>query len=148
MREPESRDIEGTSYEVTPLQSSKGIALTLRLGRILGPTLAEVTKLAGQSDEDVKGRGLAIIGRAAEGLLERATETELRLVWEPLAESTRVNLGNGKRPTLLSIFEVHFAGRLDLFARWLAFALEVNLGPLGAMLASAKPPLGGGDARA
>jgi len=143
MREPESRDIEGVTYVVTPLPSSKGIALTLRLGRILGPTLAEVTKLAGQSDEDVKGRGLAIIGRAAEGLLERATDTELRLVWEPLAENTRVDLG-GKRPTLLSVFEVHFAGRLDLFARWLAFALEVNLGPLGAMLASAKPlPAGG-----
>jgi hypothetical protein len=61
-----------------------------------------VTKLAGQSDEDVKGRGLAIIGRAAEGLLERATDTELRLVWEPLAENTRVDLG-GKRPTLLSV---------------------------------------------
>ena len=147
MREPESRDIEGVTYVVTPIPSSKGIALTLRLGRILGPTLAEVTKLAGQSDEDVKGRGLAIIGRAAEGLLERATETELRLVWEPLAENTRVDLG-GKRPTLLSVFEVHFAGRLDLFARWLAFALEVNLGPLGAMLGNVKPLPVGGDARA
>jgi len=143
MREPESRDIEGVTYVVTPLPSSKGIALTLRLGRILGPTLAEVTSLAGASEADVKGRGLAIIGRAAEGLLARATETELRAVWEPLAENTRVDIG-GKRPTLLSVFEVHFAGRLDLFARWLAFALEVNLGPLGAMLASAKPlPVGG-----
>lgn len=138
MREPESTEIDGVTYVVRPLPASKGIDLTLRLGRILGPTLAEVTKLAGASKEDVKGKGLDIIGRAAAELFERATADQLKAVWLPLAEETRVELEGGKRPKLSEVFDLHFMGRLDLFARWLTFALEVNLRPLAAMLGSAK----------
>lgn len=138
MREPESTEIDGVTYVVRPLPASRGIDLTLRLGRILGPTLAEVTKLAGASKEDVKGRGLDIIGRAASELFERATADQLKAVWLPLAEETRIDTGGDKKPKLSDVFEVQFQGRLDLFVRWLTFALEVNLRPLAAMLGSAK----------
>lgn len=138
MREPESLEIDGVTYVVKPLPASKGIDLTLRLGRILGPTLAEITKLAGQPAGEVKGKGLDIIGRAAAELFERATTDQLKAVWLPLAEETRVELEGGKKPKLSEVFDLHFMGRLDLFARWLTFALEVNLRPLAAMLGSAK----------
>ena len=138
MREPESTEIDGVTYVVRPLPASKGIDLTLRLGRILGPTLAEVTKLSGQPAGEVKGKGLDIIGRAAAELFERATADQLKAVWLPLAEVTHLELEGGKKPKLSDVFEVHFCGRLDLFVRWLTFALEVNLRPLAAMLGSAK----------
>jgi len=138
MRDAESTEIDGVTYSVKPLPTSKGIDLTLRLGRLLGPTLAEVTKLAGQPAGEVKGKGLDIIGRAASELFERATPEQLKAVWLPLAEETRVELEGGKRPKLSDVFDLHFGGRLDLFARWLVFALEVNLRPLAAMLGSEK----------
>lgn len=148
MREPELKEIDGVTYVVTPLGASKGIALTLRLGRVLGPTLAELTKLAGQKADTVRGRGLDILGKAAAELLERATEAELRAIYQPLAEETRVRREDGKAPKLSEVFDVHFAGRLDSFARWLAFALEVNVGPLAAMLGSARQLPGGDGAKA
>lgn len=142
MRDAEEKVIDGVTYIVTPLGARDGINLTLRLGRILGPTLTELAQLAGQPAEAAKGKGLEVLGRAASGLLERATEAELRAVYEPLAKCTRLDNGD-KKPLLADIFDVHFAGRLDAFAQWLAFALEVNLGPLAGMLGSVRPRPGG-----
>lgn len=134
MREPESKEIEGCTYIVTPLPTSKGIALTMRLGKILGPTLDGAAKLTDQSAGVAKEQGLAL--KAIAEFLSRATEADLKAVHQPLAECTRLDLGGSEKPRLSDVFDVHFAGRLDLYARWLAFALEVNLGPLGAMLGS------------
>ena len=127
MREAEVRDIDGFTYEVRPLATTKGLKLMTMLAQVLGTGVGVVME------------GPTGVARAVPSLLDKITDTMLTEVCVMLGERTTVHLG-AKKPQLTGeVFEAHFAGRYHALVQWLRFALEVNFGPLVEWLRTAQP---------
>ncbi len=130
MRTPETRVIDGISFEVTPLGFTAGRKLFVRLSKALGPALAH---LAGGAPS------LAALDlpRAVASALESLTDADLDWASEILGDCTRVWEDDASKKPFLdkSHRESLFSGRILLFFRWLAFALEVNYSDFFAVFA-------------
>jgi len=127
MREPEREDIDGMTYQVSPLPAKQALKLARKITAIVGKPLAQAL------GESAKDRAL-LMSRLAE-VGERISDDDLMSVCNQLAEQTLI--GNGDEMAQLhKCFDVHFAGRLDLMFQWLAFALKINFGPLVKSLGS------------
>lgn len=121
MREPETRDINGCTYTVTPMPTFEGLRLMQRLVKIIGPAAASAAK---------PGDVFAAIGAGLGELAARLEGDDLEQVVKALAKHSQVTDEGGKTRPLAAAADMHFQGRYeDLFA-WMAFALEVNFGPL------------------
>jgi hypothetical protein len=91
--------------------------MLVRLGKAVGPALGAL----GDIHKDDVGPALA-------KLTESLSEDDLVAICDPLAQNTFVRTGPSQTPILAKIFDDHFAGKYDLMAKWLVFALEVNFG--------------------
>ena len=101
MLETRSKTINGTEYKVTQLDAIRGRKVLARMQRVAG-------NMNQMSDEDMD------------------------YLCDVFAPSTCVVSTNdhGQRvePQLSKIFGLHFAGKYDEMAEWLAFCVEVNFG--------------------
>lgn len=128
--ETRERHIDGLRYTVTHMPTRKGLALLVRLTKILGPGLGaflggagRAARLPGESGTEV---ALALgTSDAVHDLCERLDAGELQFAIDELARCTTVQVERDE-PVLADIFDDHFAGRYDVLLRWLRFALEVN----------------------
>lgn len=127
MLKTEERTIGGSAYKVTQLGASAGMQLMVRLTKVLGPVLGELTRGMGEGETDLMSvRGDALAG-ALQQLGEKLNYEDLDYVCETLGAFTEVSNGDGKWLRLKrDIREVHFAGNYGDLFRWLGFALEVN----------------------
>ncbi len=119
MRPPQTKEISGTKYTVTPLATSAGLKMLTLLLRVLGPSVKDI-----KSFGDMKTAVLAGIG----SLAERLEDVDVQTIVHTLAGSTKVGTDPNKQPLLSAVFELHFAGDYLPLFQWLAFALEVNFG--------------------
>ena len=114
--ETKSKTIGRFEYRVTQLKLKKARSMFTRLIGMLGPALGELA--AG---------GKPNLATAVQALSERMTDDNLTLVTETFGESTVIDAGDGKLPTLVPAFmETHFAGHFGEMFQWLAFCIEVN----------------------
>lgn len=129
MRAPERKTIGNDTYEVKPLPAGQGIRMLARLGKILGPGVDTAVKQGTAGDAfglDIRGV-ISGFGTVAAALDPVEFEAILR---EFAATTTLIVEGSGKPTVLLQVFDLHFAGRFEVVFEWIAFALEVNFGPL------------------
>jgi len=108
MRKTESKVIGGKTYTCTQLGASQGRAVMVRLARVLG----------GLSAKD------PIVG-----LLATLNDEDIDYVCKAFAPLSTVELSPGKCPSVVDIFEEHFAGDYTSLFAWLAFCVQVNYGP-------------------
>jgi len=121
VREPETRDIGGCTYTVTPMPTFEGLRLMQRLVKIVGPAAGAVAK---------PGDGISAIAAAIGELAGRIEGDDLVEVVKALAKHSQVTDESGKTKALVNVADLHFQGRYDDLFAWVAFALEVNFGPL------------------
>lgn len=123
----EERRLGTTNYKVTQLGASAGMQLLVRLTKVLGPSVGELTKTGGAANI-LDARGDAVAGAIAE-LAKNLTYEDLAHTCDVLGEFTEVGLEGGKWIRLnRDNRELHFAGNYGELMRWLVFALEVNFG--------------------
>jgi hypothetical protein len=120
MREAQTKDINGRRYAVLPLAAGPGLKLFTKVGRLVGPALEKVTTL---------GQARTAIFAAFGMVLERLDENDLDQIARVLAKESKVQGEKGMIP-LDGVFDEHFRGDMGSLFLWLAFALEVNFGPL------------------
>lgn len=138
--ETRERTIGEHRFIVHQLGFKEGRATLLRIGKVLGPTIAaalaklesrggekQVTGLGDVLDLDLGTLGGAI-GGAITTLFEHLTESELDHVTTVFAKKTFVGGDTGKSVPLDTVIELLFAGRYDDYLRWLSFCVEVNYG--------------------
>lgn len=113
MRKEKETTLNGTKFKVTQLGFADGMELLTILGRILGQAVFGIKNAANFQQE---------MGN----ILGRVSFSELSMVVEKLAKSTRIEREPGRWPILEP--EVDLAGKYPLTLEWLMFALEVNYG--------------------
>ena len=111
-------------YELTPLPASKALQVLRRLGKAVGPALAQLGAL------DAQGTSLGALGEAIEQLFAGLSDEDVAFINRAFAEQSTVVLADGSQPSLGRTFDVHFQGRLGEWFEWIRFSLEVNFGPL------------------
>lgn len=142
-----SKEIDGFTFSVTKLMGKRTVRMSRRLGAAFGPALAELT---GGLGEAIRGKSLGdldaskaipAIGAAVSKLFQTVNETELEGIYTELLASTTVSdPAKGTTELLMPKFDAFFQGRLDLFYKVLAFAVEANYGSFfGALGESARP---------
>jgi hypothetical protein len=111
-------EIDGVKFRVTTLPFGKSKGLLVFLGKKVGPALSA---LAGSLTLESAVPALA-------GALENLNESDLDHVMDVLTADACVVLPDGRTPLLChaDVREEVFGGRVLLFFRFLAFALEVN----------------------
>ncbi len=113
----QQRDIDGTTYEVTPLPTSIGLKALVRLLHIMSPVLAAAAK-DGSNQDKVGGMLAALPTALSEGDLEYFTSI--------FGAQSKYQDGPNWIPLLKQNQELHFAGKYGELFRWLVFCVEVN----------------------
>jgi hypothetical protein len=121
----EERTIDGIQYRVTQLGGYRATMLAFRVSRALAGVAAAVDKAQGASAESL----LQLASTAAREM----TPEDLAYVAHELADVTEVGVvdpihGKSRYAALAPLYDDHFAGAPPGWLKWLAFALEVNLG--------------------
>jgi hypothetical protein len=114
------------TYRLTLLGAKAGIAMSVRLLRMMGPTLASFVEGTWQAKGD--GAASLVVG-AAEAVREiaaRLTAEQCAHEMAELAKLTVVVLDAEHEPRLSDVFDDHFSGHYDHLLGWLRFALEEN----------------------
>lgn len=119
MREPDVVDIEGVTYEIRPVPTTKGLALMALLTDVLGESLAAVV-----------ATGQDAAAKVIPQVLAKIDEAKLARVCQLFAAGTTVVQSPAFKPPLESVFDEHFAGRYKALFLWLRASFEVNFGPL------------------
>lgn len=101
LRQAQTREIDGFTYEVTPLGAIKGSRVFTRLLKVLGPVLGS---------KDISK------------MFDNFSEDDMDALREAFAPATMV-MGQGQ---LDKIFDIHFVGRTMAMIGWLLFSIEVN----------------------
>lgn len=127
MREAQSKTIDGFAYTVNMLPAGKAQRWLVRILKVVAPSaaagMAGVTSLTEMLNGETSKLG---IGAAVATLSDRLDESMLDELTKELADQTVVTLEGGNQPSLSSIYEVHFAGRMKANFSWLGFALKVQ----------------------
>lgn len=104
---------DGHTYVVGYAPTSEALAAGARLLNMLGPAL-----------DGFRGGFMGAIG----GLLRDPSLGDHTIALaKTFAKYTQVSRPDGGTVTLSEVFEVHFQGRLGAFAKWIEFAVKVNL---------------------
>jgi hypothetical protein len=135
MREPVKREIDGITFYLTPLGFGKGRRVFLRLAKVLTPILGGTNVADGASGDQI----MAAIGNC----IVQLNAEDLEWLDDQFAgDSAAYSLPEtpGKRPfmTTAAQREDLFSGRFMTYAKWFAFACEVNFADFIAALGSAK----------
>jgi hypothetical protein len=129
MRQRETREktIGEFTYKVTLLGAKAGRTMSVRLLKILGPTVAafvEGTVGAKSGDGDIS---LAVgASEMVREVVNRLSIDDVTVIQDEFAKQTTVVLDSEHEPRLTDIFDDHFAGHYDDLISWTRFALEVN----------------------
>ena len=116
-----SKDIDGVTYEVTPLQFSIGRQALTRLTKVLSHILPEIL-----NDKEDENRALA---NAFRKLPEAISDDDIEYFVKTFGPTSSYRSGNGNMvPMVPQNLELHFAGNYTAFFKWIAFCVEVNFG--------------------
>jgi len=148
-REVKERVICGNLYRVTLLGAKAGRSMSVRLLKLLGPTLASFVEGTVTVTAADGGSALAIgAADAVRELAKHMNAEELAAISDELAKFTVVVIDAEHEPQLFAVFDDHFSGRYDAMFGWLSFSLEANFASffggsvnVGAMLAKMKAAL-------
>lgn len=110
MREEKTKQIGSHSYLVRQLPATQAQRLFVRLSKLVGPALAEVTN-----------GGAAGLKGAAMQLFSQLNEQDVEDITKQMAKMSEVD---GRQ--LSACFDVHFTGLHSELWQWLMFALEVQ----------------------
>jgi hypothetical protein len=130
MREPKHKQIGSSVFSVMPLGAAKARSLSVKVARMVGPGM--------QGDWTLDAEGMVKIVGA---IMMNANEDEVNALVAILAESTMIEVvaGSGAKVPFLTVMDTHLAGAIDEQMQWIAFAMEVHLGPLVAWLKGVMP---------
>lgn len=122
MQDTQTRDIDDITFRVEQLDVKTARAVFIRLTHLLGPSLAELGKLAGDgSILDVDHTAaLGVISK----LLASATEEDLEYLVQVFMKKSKFKMPEATG--LVPLVDIAFTGRLLTMFKWLAFAIEVN----------------------
>jgi hypothetical protein len=120
MQKTQERVIDGTRFAVTQLPAMRGFKMFHRLGRALGPAIAQV---AGGLKGKLAEMNVAELGAGVGALLERLDENDLEAITGELLKTAHID---GK--PLMPSFDLLMQGRIPTLLKLLAFAIEVNYG--------------------
>lgn len=126
------REIDGVLFRVSQLPFPKARSVALRLAKVMGPVLEAIPTLQGGPQAI-----LSAIPKAIDSLSEKALEA----LEDDLAEGCSFSTDGGKKWPLMSNEAARhglFEGSFVLYAKWLAFAVEVNFADF--FVAFAAPP--------
>jgi hypothetical protein len=118
--------IDGMHFAITQLPGMKGLRMSQRLGRILGPALAKGLSGMGSVSLDrltESAVNMETIGEAVAILFDRLSENELEAITRELFASATVD---GK--PLMAAFDLVMQGKTLTVYKALLFAFEVNFG--------------------
>jgi hypothetical protein len=110
VREEKSKKIGNHEYVVRQLPATKAQRLFVRLTKLAGPAIAEITS-----------GGKAGIKTAAALIFGQLNESDVEDITKQMAAMSEVD----NKP-LDKVFEVHFTGKHSELWQWLLFALEVQ----------------------
>lgn len=119
-------------FRITQLPSMKALRMLTRLTRLAGPALAQLAETAATKAQGTKDKGLDTkledvgLGGAFAVLCDQLTEDEVEEIFGVFAEQTTVQTATNKWPKLLPMFDVVFAGRMDVALRWFGASLKIN----------------------
>jgi hypothetical protein len=125
-RAAEERVIGDFTYRVTLLGAKAGVAMAVRLAKLLTPSAANGVEGLVGSRSDGLGSFAVGIGECLRELAARITPAELAQLQAELAQWTTVIIDAEREPQLNQIYDEHFAGHYDWMMEWFAFALEAN----------------------
>ena len=140
----QAKEIDGFTYDVSPLDPLVANDIWLDLVHVAGPTIGGLVGAFSKGgidsalDNDPDPETLS---NAIGGLFQRIEKQKMREIMNTLASVTVVRLGNGKAPQLNQILKTHFRGKLGLMYEWLWFALSVQYSDFFARL---KPAIAAG----
>ncbi len=140
MREEKTKQIGASTYMVRQLPATQAQRLFVRLSKLVGPAIAELT-----------GNGKAGIKTAAVHVFAQLNESDVEDITKQMAKMSEAD---GK--PLHLIFDHHFTGKHAELWQWLLFSLEVQyqdffdvlrglFDDAGAAQASASPITSGGQ---
>lgn len=142
----ETKTIDGEEFKVLMLDPLTANDLLVDITKVVGPAIASILasvlkssnsqetldqlldgiKKKHNSDneipEDLLGDN---IERSIIGLIDKIDKDKLREIIKTMESVTSVRKGNNW-PSLSSIFQILFRGKIKLMYRWLAFALRVQ----------------------
>jgi hypothetical protein len=143
-REVKEREIAGQVYKVTLLGAKQGRAMSVRLLKLIGPTLSSFVEGTVHGSDGAASIAIGAADAVRE-LAKHMSAEELAAISDELAKFTTVVIDAELEPQLFAIFDDHFAGRYDAMVGWLAFAIEANFASflggsanLGALLGKVK----------
>jgi hypothetical protein len=110
VREEQTKEIGASTYLVRQLPATQAQRLFVRLSKLVGPAIAELT--TGGKD-GLKGAAMHVLGGLEPSDVEDITKQ--------MAKMSEVD----NKP-LDKIFDVHFTGKQAELWQWLLFALEVQ----------------------
>jgi hypothetical protein len=114
----QTKEIDGVTYEVTPLPFGVGQKALMRFLRIAAPLLAAAT----EESKNQMALGAAVM-KAIPAVI---SEADLDYFSEQFGNYSRY-AHDGKMVPLVKVNqETHFAGKYYEFFQWLVFCLEVN----------------------
>lgn len=118
-----TKEIEGTTYEVTTLPFGLGQEVLVRFINLVGPIFASLSN-EGMPIEEIALKIIADIGMTLKN-------EDVSFFAESFGTYTKYSsdIGDGKMPVLTKAArELHFAGEYGKFFAWLSFCFEVNFG--------------------
>src|SRR6185295_16616976 len=117
MQEVARREIDGLDFEVTQLAVKDARAVLLRLGKTLGPSLAELAK----EGTSLKGEAVMVaLGQLAVNL----SESDLEFMCEKFYKVSKVKTPDGPHFVPLGgAADTVFAGKLATMFKWLWFCI-------------------------
>lgn len=147
MRDAQRREINGQTYVVQPLPAGIALRIGTRLTKLIAPIVMGLVG-ADTNGAPTLESVMSFVGRlSAIDILGHLKETDLEEISRDLAKHTKVEGVKDARAVVFGldqIFDVHFAGALDDWMLWFAFAIEVSFGPfvegLKAKLVASKTP--------
>lgn len=144
--------IDGMHFAVTQLPGMKGLLMSQKIGRIVGPALAKglsgmgSVSLATVAESSIN---METIGEAVGLLFERLSGPELEAITRELLASATID-----GVPLMPVFDLRLQGKTLTIYKLLVFAFEVNYGSFfdafralaaqrrAAMMSSSKSPNG------
>jgi len=136
----EEKEIDGLRFSVTQLPGMRGLRMSVRLGKLLGPALA---RAAGAATGGLASLDVSKLSGAVDALFEHLTEDEIESVTKALLESCLVTI-EGKTGPLMPMFDTVMGGKVATVYKLLRFAFEVNFGNFFGGLAALGAQFGAG----
>lgn len=122
----EERQIGEHTYRISLLGAKAGLAMAVRLAKLLTPSAASGVEGLVGSRSDGLGSFAVGIGECLRELSARISVEELSALCAELAKYTTVVIDEEREPQLSQIYDQHFAGHYDWLMEWFAFAMEAN----------------------